>query len=78
MEDQVPDPNIIKRQLAAILFADVAGYSRLTGRGEEGTRQKLDAAPRPLTGSPRHFVRVTRTSCGAAGEMSGFFTVAPG
>ncbi len=33
----------MKRQLAAILYADVAGYSRLTGRDEEGTHQKLDA-----------------------------------
>jgi len=33
----------MKRQLAAILYADVAGYSRLTGLDEEQTHQKLDA-----------------------------------
>jgi len=35
--------NIMKRQLAAILHADVAGYSRLTGLDEEKTHRKLDA-----------------------------------
>ena len=33
----------MKRQLAAILYADVAGYSRLTGLDEEQTHRKLDA-----------------------------------
>ena len=33
----------MERQLAAILYADVAGYSRLTGRDEEETHRKLDA-----------------------------------
>ncbi len=33
----------MKRQLAAILYADVAGYTRLTGLDEEKTHQKLDA-----------------------------------
>ncbi len=33
----------MEHQLAAILYADVAGYSRLTGLDEEGTHQKLDA-----------------------------------
>ncbi len=33
----------MEHQLAAILYADVAGYSRLTGVDEEGTHQKLDA-----------------------------------
>ncbi len=33
----------MKRQLAAILYADVAGYSRLTGVDEEQTHQQLDA-----------------------------------
>lgn len=34
----------MKRQLASILYADVAGYSRLTGLDEEQTHQKLNAA----------------------------------
>ena len=29
------------RKLAAILYADVAGYSRLTGEDEEGTHRRL-------------------------------------
>jgi class 3 adenylate cyclase len=31
------------RRLAAILAADVAGYSRLTGADEEGTHERLKA-----------------------------------
>ena len=33
----------IERRLAAILAADVAGYSRLTGVDEEGTHVQLQA-----------------------------------
>ncbi len=33
----------MERQLAAILYADVAGYSRLTGFDEEQTHRRLDA-----------------------------------
>lgn len=33
----------MKRQLAAIFYADVAGYSRMTGLDEEGTHAKLNA-----------------------------------
>ena len=35
----------VERRLAAILAADVAGYSRLTGADEEGTVSRLRAAP---------------------------------
>ena len=35
MEDRLP------RKLAAILYADVAGYSRLTGEDEEGAHRRL-------------------------------------
>lgn len=31
----------LERRLAAILYADVAGYSRLTGEDEEGTHRRL-------------------------------------
>ncbi|MEE8287548.1 MAG: hypothetical protein V3R72_12695 [Gammaproteobacteria bacterium] len=34
----------MEHQLAAILYADVAGYSRLTGLDEEETHRKLDAS----------------------------------
>jgi adenylate cyclase len=37
------------RRLAAILYADVAGYSRLTGVDEEGTHQQLNAGLDRLT-----------------------------
>jgi len=36
------------RRLAAILAADVAGYSRLMGADEEGTHQRLRAHLREL------------------------------
>ena len=36
------------RRLAAILAADVAGYSRLTGADEEGTHERLQAHLREL------------------------------
>jgi adenylate cyclase len=36
------------RRLAAILAADVAGYSRLMGRDEEGTHARLRAHLREL------------------------------
>lgn len=39
----------MKHQLAAILYADVAGYSRLTGRDEEATHEKLDTSLSLLT-----------------------------
>ncbi len=39
----------MERQLAAILYADVAGYSRLTGLDEEETHRKLDAGLNLLT-----------------------------
>ena len=36
-------PDRLERKLAAILYADVAGYSRLTGEDEEGTHRRLSA-----------------------------------
>ena len=50
MEKRLP------RKLAAILYADVAGYSRLTGEDEDATHRTLseylDLITRPvLTGS---------------------------
>ena len=38
-----------ERRLAAILAADVAGYSRLIGADEEGTLARLRAIRRELT-----------------------------
>jgi len=38
----------IERKLAAILAADVAGYSRLMGEDEEGTLARLKAHRREL------------------------------
>ncbi|KRR14731.1 hypothetical protein [Bradyrhizobium valentinum] len=39
----------IERRLAAILAADVAGYSRLTGVDEEGTHVRLQAHLRAVS-----------------------------
>lgn len=39
MEDRLP------RKLAAILYADVAGYSRLTGEDEGATHRTLSERP---------------------------------
>src|ERR671931_5371 len=41
-------PARVERRLAAILAADVAGYSRLIGADEEGTHQRLQAHLREL------------------------------
>src|SRR5271154_4813899 len=41
-----------ERRLAAILAADIAGYSRLMGADEEGTLAALKALPREL-GDPK-------------------------
>src|ERR1700736_896173 len=39
----------VERRLAAILAADVAGYSRLMGEDEEGTHAALTALRREVT-----------------------------
>ena len=41
----------MEHQLAAILYTDVAGYSRFTGLDQDGTHGKLDAALNLLTDS---------------------------
>ena len=43
-----PGQDRIERRLAAILAADVAGYSRLTGLDEEGTHAQLQDHLRSL------------------------------
>ena len=40
--------NRVERRLAAILAADVAGYSRLMGADEEGVLARLKAARKSL------------------------------
>jgi adenylate cyclase len=37
------EPRPVQRRLAAILAADVAGYSRLMGADEEGTLGRLNS-----------------------------------
>src|SRR5215472_11123284 len=52
------------RRLAAILAADVAGYSRLMGADEEGTHERLQAHHRELV-DPKiteHSGRVVKTT----------------
>ena len=43
----------VERRLAAILAADVAGYSRLMGADEEGTLERLKALRRDFIGLKR-------------------------
>ncbi len=43
------EPKPLERKLTAILYADVAGYSRLTGEDEEGTHRALSAHLDALT-----------------------------
>ena len=45
----------VERRLAAILAADVAGYSRLIGADEEGTLARLKAHRRELI--PKFWIR---------------------
>jgi class 3 adenylate cyclase/TolB-like protein len=54
----------VKRRLAAILAADVAGYSRLMGADEEGTLDRLKAHRRELVDSKikEHRGRIVKTT----------------
>ena len=54
----------VERRLAAILAADVVGYSRLMGRDEEGTLARLKACRRALV-DPKiaeHRGRIVKTT----------------
>src|SRR5438067_12225473 len=53
-----------ERQLAAVVAADIAGYSRLMGRDEEGTLARLKACRRDLIdpGIARHRGRIVKTT----------------
>jgi adenylate cyclase len=53
---------IATRRLAAILAADVAGYSRLMGADEEGTLASLKAIRREL-GDPKVKEHMGRIGC---------------
>ena len=52
------------RRLAAILAADVAGYSRLMGADEEGTLERLKVLRRELLDPkiPEHKGRIVKTT----------------
>jgi TolB-like protein len=59
-----PDRERVERRLAAILAADIAGYSRLMGTEEEGTLAALKAIRRQLT-DPKiaeHRGRIVKTT----------------
>ena len=54
----------VQRRFAAILAADVAGYSRLMGADEEGTLERLKAHRRELI-DPKikeHYGRIVKTT----------------
>ena len=53
------------RRLAAILAADVAGYSRLMGVDEEGTHERLRAHFRELVGPKGWRAQLGRGALGA-------------
>jgi DNA-binding winged helix-turn-helix (wHTH) protein len=53
----------VERRLAAILAADVAGYSRLMGRDEEGTMRHPAGAPRDYRCADRSARRAHRLDC---------------
>ncbi len=61
----------VERKLAAILYADVAGYSRLTRADEEGTHRALSAYLDALTAfidrwkSDEHTLLRAHICCGA-------------
>ncbi|HEV2545759.1 MAG TPA: adenylate/guanylate cyclase domain-containing protein [Stellaceae bacterium] len=59
----MPQPEV-QRKLAAILAADVAGYSRLTGADEEGTIARLRALRRELIDPTieAHHGRIVKTT----------------
>ena len=52
------------RRLAAILAADVAGYSRLMGADEEGTLERLNALRHELVDAKiaEHHGRIVKTT----------------
>src|ERR1700758_2566459 len=54
----------VERRLAAILAADVAGYSRLMGADEEGTLESLKAHRRQLVDPKikQHRGRIVKTT----------------
>src|SRR3954468_8962426 len=54
----------VQRRLAAILVADIVGYSRLMGADEEGTLARLKACRRDLIdpGIARHRGRIVKTT----------------
>jgi hypothetical protein len=58
----------VERRLAAILAADVAGYSRLMGTDEEGTLAALKAIRRELSDAKieQHRGRIVKQSPGRA------------
>jgi len=58
------------RRLAAILAADVAGYSRLIGADESGTLERLRALRRELLGPKiaEHKGRLVKTTASIVGR----------
>ena len=72
----------VERRLAAILAADVAGYSRLMGLDEEGTLARLKALLRDLI-DPEiaehrgRIVKTTATGCWSSSPASSMRCAAP-
>jgi adenylate cyclase len=58
------EPRPVQRKLAAILAADVAGYSRLMGADEEGTLRRLQGLRADLIDPAiaQHHGRIVKTT----------------
>jgi class 3 adenylate cyclase len=59
----------VERKPAAILAGDIAGYSRLTGAGQEGTIRRLRAPPAELI-DPTNQINRGRTVKATGDHMS--------
>jgi class 3 adenylate cyclase len=73
----------VERRLAAILAADVAGYSRLMGADEEGTHERLKALRRELLDPKvaehqRYALMKAKQGFGAASRATPRFGCQPG
>jgi class 3 adenylate cyclase len=72
----------VERRLAAILAADVAGYSRLMGADEEGTLERLKAHRRELVDPKIRSIagaslRPPATACSWSSQASSMRFVVP-
>ena len=68
----------LPRKLAAILYADVAGYSRLTGEDKDSTLRRLSEWRRPDMLSPTEHRVGSRRCCAGMESIAGSATLTTG